>query len=300
MNHVRRLGIGTAQWGLEYGVTNSTGKPPLEEVLGILHVANCAGIDLLDTAWAYGDSEEVIGKTYTPSASFQIVTKTLPLKQMHSANMDLAHAIHSAFLASLTKLGQSKVYGLLVHHADDLLGPNGSVIWQVLEKLKKGGHVEKIGCSLYQPDQFFQLQKQYRMDLLQIPFNIYDQRYVTSGMAEAAKKEGIEVHARSIFLQGILLCPPSKLPIQSAALKKQQTALWRQYQLLDVSPVEAALGFCLICPHLDRVLIGCEKPQQLAQSIMVATQLSTKNKLEIFSAFAISDESIINPSKWGR
>jgi aryl-alcohol dehydrogenase-like predicted oxidoreductase len=263
-----------------------------------VHAAQISGVHLLDTAWAYGDAESVIGQTCPASAEFQVVTKTRPLKGLDATNSDIATSVENEFMASLSKLQQRNVYGLLVHHADELLGPNGPALWRVLEKLKCGGYVEKIGCSLYQPEQFFALQQRYALDLIQMPFNVYDQRYVVSGMADSAKSKGIEVHARSAFLQGILLCAPANLPIDSPVLLQHQSALWKLYEESGLNPVQAALGFCLACTYIDKVLVGCAELSQLEQAMLVARDLSLDSHFEQFRKFAFMDESIINPSKW--
>lgn len=298
MNHIQRLGLGTVQWGMQYGVTNKVGKSPAREVRSILRAAQAAGVLLLDTAWAYGDSQDVIGQTAPKSAGFQVVTKTCPLKGLDAASADIASSVESAFRDSLAKLRRESVYGLLVHHADDLLGVHGAALWRVLKKLKTAGSVQKIGCSLYQPEQFFALQQRYALDLIQVPFNIYDQRYVLSGMADMAKSKGIEVHARSAFLQGILLCPPSHLPIQNARLDLQHIALWKKYEITGMMPVQAALGFCLACPHIDRVLVGCAELSQLERAIAVAGEMGSIHDFEQFATLAMTDESVINPSSW--
>ena len=300
MNHIHRLGLGTVQWGMQYGVTNTAGKPPMEEVRGILNAAQAAGVHLLDTAWAYGDAQEVIGQTAPASAGFQVVTKTRPLKGLDAASADIASSVESAFRDSLVKLQRKSVYGLLVHHADDLLGTYGAALWRVLEKLKAEGSVQKIGCSLYKPEQFFALQKRYALDLIQVPFNIYDQRYVVSGMADVAKAKGVEVHARSAFLQGILLCTPSGLPLRSTTLQQQHMALWKQYEIAGMTPIQAALGFCLACPHIDRVLVGCAELSQLEQAIAVAEKMGSIHDFEQFATLAMTDESVINPSNWSQ
>lgn len=298
MNCIHRLGLGTVQWGMQYGVTNAVGKPSVEEVKSILHVAQVAGVNLLDTAWAYGDAQDVIGQTTPTSAGFQVVTKTRPLKGLDATSLDIEFSVESAFRDSLIKLQRKSVYGLMVHHTDDLLGPHGTALWRVLEKVKSEGCVQKIGCSLYSPEQFFALQQRYSLDLIQVPFNIYDQRYVLSGMADAAKSKGIEVHARSAFLQGILLCPPQNLPIKNAQLDRQHIALWKRYEMTGMTPVQAALGFCLACPYIDKVLVGCAELSQLEQAIAVAGKVWPIHDFEQFVPLAMTDEFVINPAKW--
>jgi aryl-alcohol dehydrogenase-like predicted oxidoreductase len=214
------------------------------------------------------------------------------------SHAEAAAGVRDAFNASLTRLGFSKVYGLLVHNADDLLGPLGDTLWALMQSFKSEGRVEKIGCSVYDPAQFFVLQQRYALDLVQLPYNIYDQRYVTSGMAAIAKSSGVEVHVRSAFLQGILLGEPGKLPLHFAGVRAHHEALWAQYEALGLSPLQAALGFCLARPDIDKVLVGCERPAQLDGILQAAAVLVTSESLKRLGQFAVNDEAIINPSRW--
>jgi aryl-alcohol dehydrogenase-like predicted oxidoreductase len=298
MTASQRLGLGTVQWGMPYGVTNSSGVATPGAVSGMLTRARQAGIDLLDTAWAYGDAETVIGSQGAVAAGFSVVTKTRPLKGQSSSPVEAAGFVGDAFDESLARLGVSSVYGLLVHHADDLLGPSGDALWALMQKLKREGKVAKTGCSLYDPAQFFMLQSRYGLDLVQLPYNIYDQRYVTSGMAERAKSSGVEVHARSAFLQGVLLCQPDHLPPHFASFRGHHGRLWRQYDALRVSPLKAALGFCLVSPYIDKVVVGCEKLAQLEGILQAAAEPVTAESLQVLGGFALEDLNIINPSNW--
>ena len=293
-----RLGLGTVQWGMAYGVTNSSGIATPAAVSSMLTNAGQAGITLLDTAWAYGNAERVLGEQGKLTNGFSVVTKTRSLKGMVVSHAEAATVVREAFNASLTKLGVSKVYGLLVHNADDLLGPLGDTLWALMLRFKSEGRVEKIGCSVYDPTQFFVLQQRYPLGLVQLPYNIYDQRYVTSGMADAAKSSGVEVHVRSAFLQGLLLVEPSKLPLHFAGLREQHAALWAQYEALGLSPLQAALGFCLASPEIDKVIVGCEQPEQLDGILHAAQAIVSPESLRSLSRFASHDEVVINPLLW--
>lgn len=298
MTTASRLGLGTVQWGMAYGVTNSSGMAAPAAVSSMLITARQAGITLLDTAWAYGDAERVLGEQGKLANGFSVVTKTRSLKGMVVSHAEAATVVSDAFNASLTRLGVSKVYGLLAHNADDLLGPLGDTLWALIQSFKSEGRVEKIGCSVYDPTQFFVLQQRYALDLVQLPYNMYDQRYVTSGMAARAKSSGVEVHVRSAFLQGILLGEPGKLPLHFAGVRAHHAALWAQYEALGLSPLQAALGFCLACPDIEKVLVGCERPEQLDGILRAAAVTVSSEDLQRLGQFAVNDEAIINPSRW--
>jgi len=151
---------------------------------------------------------------------------------------------------------------------------------------------------VYDPAQFFVLQQRYALDLVQLPYNIYDQRYVTSGMAGHAKSRGVEVHVRSAFLQGILLIKQGKLPLHFAGVQGHHAALWAEYEALGLSPLQAALGFCLACPGNEKVVVGCERPDQLDGILRAVAVTVSSDGLQRLGKFALEDTNIINPSNW--
>lgn len=295
-----RLGLGTVQWGMSYGIANQSGIATSRAVSEMLARAREAGVNILDTAWAYGEAERVLGEQGVLAAGFRVVTKTRPLKGLNNSASELAEVVETAFRASLVSLVGTSVYALLVHHADDLLGPAGDALWARLQSLRAEGLATKIGCSLYHPEQFDRLLQRYPLELVQIPYNIYDQRYVVSGMAAHAKALGVEIHVRSAFLQGVLLMPPERLPDYFAALREHHAALWSKYANLGLSPLQAALGFCLACPEVDEVIVGCEQPAQWNQILAVADTPFPSASREDLGRFAVNDEAYINPSRWGR
>ncbi len=167
-----------------------------------------------------------------------------------------------------------------------------------MQKLQLQGFVQKIGCSLFYPEQFFLLQDRYALELVQLPYSIYDQRYVTSGMASRARSSGVEVHVRSALLQGILLCKPDGLPVRFAGAREHHAALWAQYRASGLLPLQAALGFCLACPEVDRVIVGCERLEQWAGILQATAEPISPENLRSLARFALQDEAFINPLHW--
>lgn len=298
MSPVQRLGLGTVQWGMPYGITNRKGMTPPSVVGELLSQAMQARLTLLDTAWAYGEAENVLGKQGAASLGFSIVTKTRPLKGLDVLPEEAARMVEDGFRTSLERLKARSVYGLMTHHADDLLGPSGDAIWGAMKKLQLEGLVQKIGCSLYSPQQFFELMARYPLALVQIPYNIYDQRFVASGMAEVARVRNVEVHARSAFLQGILLSKPEDLPTQFHGIRDHHASLWNEFGLMGLSPLQATLGFSLSCPEIAKVILGCEGNEQLDGILKAVIARPPANAFEGFSRFAIHDETVINPGRW--
>ena len=296
LDHFMKIGLGTVQFGLDYGVSNPQGITPAAEVKDILTLAWNSGITILDTAVAYGMSEEVIGQSTPEGISFKIVSKTPLFKKDRIGKAD-ATRLKRIFLQSLKRVKQPAIYGLLVHHANDLLVPGGPYLWQTMEDLKAAGLVKKIGVSVYSPREIEELSEKYHLDLIQLPVNVFDQRMIQGGYLRNLKDLGIEIHSRSVFLQGLLLMTPEEIspyfdPIRPmimryhSAIKKQR-----------ISYLAAALGFVYQQPEIDHIIVGVNNQSHLKEIIKVVHNIETMSVLD-FSGYAVHEESIINPSLW--
>ena len=202
-----KLALGTAQFGLNYGATNMLGRIKTSEARFLLQRAQASGMDTLDTAINYGDSENVLGEHGV--SNWKIVTK-LPAIPEDCPN--ISQWIREQTQESLSRLGVKRLYGLLLHHPGQLLKEGGGEIYAAMQDLKKEGLVTKLGLSIYNPKELNLLFDRYNIDLIQAPINIMDQRLIESGWADRLKKSGVEIHARSIFLQGLLLIHKDQLP----------------------------------------------------------------------------------------
>lgn len=296
MRGCEKLGLGTVQWGMAYGIANTTGQPTDAEIETILRIAKQHGVMLLDTACTYGEAEARLGKQGAASQGFKIVTKTLPIKSDIIREEDIA-LVRTSFLESLRLLQCKQVYGLLVHHADNLLQMGGERLWAALQDLKEHGYVRKIGVSVYNPAQLEKVLESHDIDLVQLPFNIYDQRFAQTGLLQQLQKKGVEVHARSVYLQGLLLLVPENLPEHFNRIRNLHAQLHHNIREQGLVPREACLRFCLDHPHIDLVVVGVETSQQLAE-IIDATE--AVGNLSWAESCAISDQLIINPSVWPR
>lgn len=286
---MNRLALGTVQFGQSYGIANKNGQVPKADVKSILRLAFEKGIDTLDTAISYGVSESCLGEAGTEG--FRLVSK-LPPVPTHCS--DKASWIIQQIKASLCRLGVDSLYGLLLHSADQLLESDGEMIFQVLQGLKHSGLVKHVGVSIYAASELDLLIPRYRFDLVQAPFNIIDRRLLTSGWLKRLKQEGIIIHTRSAFLQGLLLMPQEELPTRFT----EWSALWEAWHawLLqhDVSAVEACLSFPLSFSEIDRVIVGVDSVCQLEEIIIAASSLRNYNLPDLYC----QDESLINPSRW--
>lgn len=288
-----KLGLGTVQFGLDYGISNTSGRTPLEEVQAILGMAQALGMQILDTAAAYGTSEEVLGQALRPDHAFSIVTKTPRIGKPVLSGEDVQGVIRS-FHDSLHKLRAERVYGLLVHHCPDVLAKNGAGLMQALQDLKAKGLVEKIGVSVYTGLQIDQVLEQYEIDLIQVPLNVLDQRLLQGGHLQKLKARGVEIHVRSAFLQGLLLMEelPARFDSVRAHLAAYRSALLQQ----GMSPLQGALAFLDALPEVDHVIVGVNTGEQLRE-IGDAAQSPASVGLD-FGRFAWYDEGILDPSRW--
>ena len=279
---MNKLALGTAQFGLDYGVTNSEGKVQVEEVELILECAKENSINTLDTAASYGNSEEVLGSIGI--SDFQIITKTIPLK--NGVDEVIKH-----FQQSLTFLNKSSVNGLLIHNINEIEHKNFNTLFKELTELKRQGLVNKIGFSTYTPEQVDFLLKNFDFDLIQVPFNIFDNRLIQGGQLQALNNKGIEVHARSVFLQGVLL-DFNNLSNYFSPWKKEFSIYQETVKDNGLSLLECALNFVLNIREIDKVLVGVNSERQLKEIVQAVKRRSN------LSAYPINDINLLNPSLW--
>ncbi len=279
---MNKLALGTAQFGLDYGVTNSEGKVQVEEVELILGCAKENSINTLDTAASYGNSEEVLGSIGI--SDFQIITKTIPLK--NGVDEVIKH-----FQQSLTFLNKSSVNGLLIHNVNEIEHKNFNTLFKELTELKRQGLVNKIGFSTYTPEQVDFLLKNFDFDLIQVPFNIFDNRLIQGGQLQALNNKGVEVHARSVFLQGVLL-DFNNLSNYFSPWKKEFSIYQETVKDNGLSLLECALNFVLNIREIDKVLVGVNSERQLKEIVQAVKRRSN------LSAYPINDINLLNPSLW--
>lgn len=295
MNGLSKIGLGTAQWGMNYGIKNVDGKPQLSEVKKILHNAQLHSIGLLDTAFAYGESEQILGLLAQQTDTFRIVTKTYPIQKNRISHSDV-EIVLASFYNSLNKLKREKTYGLLIHHTRDILAEGGDRLWNSLQELKGLSLLEKLGVSVYDPGELEEVLSRYDIDIVQLPINIYDQRFLKNEILKACKNMSIEIHSRSCFLQGVLLIDPDRLPERFEAVKKLQEQLYHEIHNLGLTPLQACLNFSLLQPYVDQTIVGCETFSQY-EEIVAASEI-LEFDYAFLEKFHVDDRLVINPSLW--
>jgi len=283
-----RIGLGTVQFGIDYGISNTAGQVPGSEVSAILAVAHESGIRVLDTAASYGTAEEALGRAMRPADHFDIVTKTLPLSQG-------LQEVESRARRSLEYLGRKPADALLVHAAQDLVSPDGPRLWKLLQRLRDEGLFKRIGISAYVADKPIELARRYRPDLMQVPFSILDQRLKQNGELASLKELGIEIHVRSIFLQGLLLMDPKKLPPDLTHAGPALAATHARIAQAELTKIAAAVGFVLAQKEVDFAIVGVTSRAELSE--IVTASVADLGELD-GSACAIDDPLTLTPSHW--
>jgi len=274
--NIKKLGLGTVQFGLDYGISNKQGMTSLEEVKDILGFAKNAGIDLIDTAFGYGKSEEVLG--IAGIDGFRVVSKFLP----ESNGLSIPQQVQTTFERLKTK----QLYGLLAHRPIDLI--DKPQVWEYLQELKQKGLVEKIGFSFNTPEEAEPLlEKGYQPDLIQAPFNYFDKRF--QGVMIKLKEKGCEVHSRSTFLQGLFFMSASDLPGFFKEVKPEIYELQKNKESLP----GLLLKYCLEKPFIDKVIIGVNNLAQLQENIKDIERQDSLPELK-----KQIKENILTPSLW--
>jgi aryl-alcohol dehydrogenase-like predicted oxidoreductase len=285
-----KLALGTVQFGMDYGISNSSGRVSAKAVDEILTLAKKNNISLLDTAPGYQESELVLGKLDISTQGFHVVTKTASFPDTE----DKGENIYNAVTESLSKLKIKKLKGLLVHNPADLMGSKKKIVWEALEKAKKEGLVEKIGVSVYSLDELMKISREFPLGLIQIPVNILDQRLPRSGYLKELKLQGVEIHARSIFLQGLLLMKSDSIPSALNSAKKYLKKLWDYTEKESLTVRQLALSYVGSLTEIDQMVIGVTNAREL-QQILDDSQAVLSAPWEDFTC---EDLAILNPGVW--
>ncbi len=283
------MAIGTAQFGLDYGIANPQGQLPLSEARRVIEAASRAGIDTLDTAIAYGTSEKCLGGIGVDG--WKIVSK---LPSFPSENRDTSRWIHGAVTGSLQRLGVNRLYGLLLHRPVQLLELGGNDLYKELLQIRDEGLVAKIGVSIYDPAELTDLTQKYAFDIIQAPCSIIDRRLIDTGWLSRLARQGVEVHVRSVFLQGLLLMTPHARPEQFQPWRSLWET-WTQWLSAEgLTAVQACLRYVLTFSEISKVIVGVDNAVQLNE-ILDACEGKIPNPPDCLNS---RDTRLLNPTNW--
>jgi aryl-alcohol dehydrogenase-like predicted oxidoreductase len=294
------LSLGTVQLGMDYGIHNANGKPSLETSFRILDAAMAAGINTLDTAAGYGNSEEVIGawlKTVPAENRPFIVTKAAKLD--HSSLDALRADLKERVKTSRERLGLSQLPLLMLHNCEDYLCDKENVKL-VFEELKASGDILYSGISAYSNHDYGELAAS-GFDAVQIPVNIFDWGQIENGGLQKLKDSGMMIFVRSVYLQGLVFQNPETLPAHMAFCKETLVKFRTLCDKYQLSPAVLALSYALTLPGVTSLVLGSEtveQVQQNAQLLNTTVTLSPAQMAEIRENFLNTDIKVLNPGLW--
>jgi aryl-alcohol dehydrogenase-like predicted oxidoreductase len=283
-----RFALGTVQFGMDYGINNQRGKVPAAEVREILTYAHQNGVDTLDSAHSYGDSEKIIGEFVKSNGlSFKIVSKLAACK-----DTDVEKMVHESF----ERLQVESIDGYLVHDFKFFMA--NPAIWDVLCRLKSKGKIKKIGFSLYSPQELHVLwQKNIKLDIVQVPFSIFDQRFLP--LLPLLQEKQTEVHVRSIFLQGLVFKNANDLKGKLLGIKEKLVSLAVLSDETNVPIAGVCINFALLNQHINKIVMGVDGIDNLKENLgMAQYQDAVKKIYPQLAGLAETNEDIILPFNW--
>ena len=288
--------IGTAQFGMDYGIANQSGKPKQDEIDRIVEFAVESNIRYFDTAQSYGESETILGKAVSklPDVhNIRMISKLAPDLQESSSAI-----IIESVKSSLEKLNLGSLYGFLGHRVEAI---NSDSFITAIEILKKDRLVIKTGVSVYTPEDALDAMKNPLVEILQIPFNILDGRWIDEGIIEKAQENNIQLFFRSIFLQGLIFL--NKNELMSRKMNWAKTYLKEFNDLVKetpFSPLELAFGILTNVPGNNVIMMGIDSSNQLWENLRILEKIKIDNKIsdEWWSNLPVFPEKFLNPSLW--
>ena len=288
-----RFGLGTAQFGMYYGQFNRDGVPSIKTVCEIVRKSASLGLSCIDTAHLYGQSEAVLGHCENALSSFSIITKTPRFSDARINKQDALN-LRSAFEMSLMLMRRNAIDGLLIHHAPNLLTDGGELLYQEMVKLKKEGKVRRIGVSAYSGEVVEKIHEKFPLDFVQLPINLLDRRLTEGGDLKRLSGLGIKIHARSAFLQGLLLANPDTLSAHFNPVKEVLRSFHAAAHRLGVSPAHAALHYLLRLPEIEKIIVGVES---LSQFESLFDDFPAQIEMN-FDEYRVDRVDILNPVLW--
>ena len=288
-----RIGIGTAQFGFDYGISNNQGQTSKPEVFDILDVANKLGVTTIDTSPVYGNAEHVLG-TFPKLKRFKCITKATPVQSI-DINHEDASEIKKNFFQSLKHLKLSKADGLIIHNSKDIHKNGFEYVVDTLHELKAHDHVNKIGASVYEPEDVDRLLSIFKIDLIQLPLNVFSQGFIKSGLLNELSNQNIEIHVRSIFLQGAVFLNPERLPEHLGPLKLKIAKLNETANDLGTSAFELAMDFIKSQPQINTCIVGVNNKEHLTNLV---SAFNKRPKDFDASIFDLNCSNLTNPSNW--
>ena len=284
---MNRIVLGGAQLGLPYGILNGGETLSREEVARILDTAAGHGIDAIDTAIAYGQSESVIGET--AQNRFKIISKLPPIPLDVS---NVSQWVRTQVDASLSRLKCTSLDALLLHRSQDLTDAHGAELYAAINSLKVEKIIQRFGVSIYTPDELRGIIGTFDIDVVQAPLNVFDRRIL--GVIDQLTALNIEVHVRSVFLQGVLIASPKDRPQRFQPWSEHFSQFDTWVRSTGLSAMACCLGFALQQPGVAKLVIGTTS----AESLTEVMNSVPNTHLEVPAHLQSSIEQLIDPRVW--
>ncbi len=284
-----KLILGTVQLGLDYGINNGSGKPSQKEAFVILDKAAKNGVGYLDTAAAYGNSEEVIGNYHRQTAgnAFNIITK------FHTSDQSPHEVIETA----LNRLSIDRIDTLLFHSYAEYKKLRETEVYEEL-KSEVGKTVSRLGVSLYNNEELQVVGEDATIEVVQLPFNLLDNEASRGTVLKKLKRKGKIIHTRSVFLQGLFFRPVDSL---FQTLRPLSSYLHRLLDLSDKSDIPlgaVALQYVLSKKYIDGVLFGVESADQLETNLNWLSEEISGDLFNLIDTIKVTERHLLNPSNW--
>jgi len=287
-----KLCLGTVQFGLDYGIASRKKSIDKKSAFEILKHACNVGINTLDTAYSYGESEEIIGEFTKISGNCLNIVSKLP-----RSNIFDDKDIDQLFYTSLKRLRTNKIYGYLIHNFDDFL--ESTSVWNALKRLKKKGVVENIGFSLYSPQELEVLfDKKVNFDIIQIPYSVFDRRFET--YFKRLKTDNVKIYVRSVFLQGLAFLDSRTIPENLIKARDYMEALRSIALMNNISVNGLCLSFPLLNSWIDKVVIGVDNLTQLKRNLVDIDIDKVRSIYAGLNDLIMEREDILLPYRWAK
>tara|TARA_B100001057_G_scaffold478710_1_gene549462 strand:- start:1577 stop:2446 length:870 start_codon:yes stop_codon:yes gene_type:complete len=284
-----KLALGSAQFGMQYGITNTSSRFTDDDIKEVLKIAKTNDIDTIDTAIAYGESEIRLGKQ--DLEGFKIITK---IPKLSSKEIDIKKWINEGIESSLLRLNKNKIHAILLHHPNDLKKSEGKIIYETLKNFKDQNIVSKLGVSVYSPSELDDLISNFDFEIVQAPFNVIDNSLIDSGWMKKLNNNGIEIHTRSTFLQGLLLSDLNTIPTKFNKWKDIFESWDHQVSSMNISKMEACLNYSNNFNEINKIIVGIDNLSQFKE--ILSYDLS--KDCQKLPSLNCHDKMLINPSNW--
>ena len=298
-----QMSLGTVQLGMNYGIANDLGQPDVAQSTAMLSCALKNGITSLDTARAYGTSEDVLGNFFkeNPQEKMPFITSKLGVGLPENASdKEVEAAMYASVETSLNKLGVNRLDCLLLHSPDDMT-KYGDIVPKTLDRLVKENYTAMAGVSVYLADEVETMLQNDVYQAIQVPMSIFDQKLITGGYIDRLKAKNVVVFVRSVFLQGLVFHTPEDLDPRMdfcVPYLKKYLALCAEFAL---APDVLALSHVLSLPGVTCAVLGCDNEAQLAANCALfdkTVTLTEEEKEKLREAFTGIDPRVINPGLW--